>query len=155
MAKRQQRTIGSILEINIDNEYFIYSQILKGSEFAFFDYRCKEPITDFSILQTTSVLFILGVYDYVVTKGEWLKVGKLDIREDLKTLPMNFIQDEFNPQKFELYDPNTGEIRPCKREDCEGLERTAVWAANHVEGRIRDYYNGVPNVWVERFKIKD
>jgi Immunity protein 26 len=154
MAKRQQRTVGSILEINIDKQYYVYGQILKEG-YAFFDYKSKEPLTDFAVLLKAPILFILGVYNYVVTKGEWLKVGKLDIREDLKVRPMNFIQDALNPKNFELYDPNTGEIRPCKREECEGLEPAAVWAANHVESRIRDYYNGVPNVWVERLKIKD
>ena len=38
--KRQKRTIGSILEINIENEYFTYAQILHEG-CVFFDYRSK------------------------------------------------------------------------------------------------------------------
>ncbi|OJV71174.1 MAG: hypothetical protein BGO42_04950 [Flavobacterium sp. 40-81] len=83
-----------------------------------------------------------------MTQGRWLKVGKLNIREEIRKQPMKFIQDALNPENFELYDPNTGEITPTTKKHIKGLERAAVWEAHHVEDRIRDYYNGVPCVWL-------
>ncbi len=45
--KRQRITEGSILEINIENDYYVYAQILvKGLGYAFFDHRSKERVTD-------------------------------------------------------------------------------------------------------------
>ncbi len=152
--KRQQRTIGAIFEINIDNQYHVYGQILEKANYAFFDYKAKYKLSEFSILEKVPVLFILAVYNDVITQGHWLKVGKLSIRDDLKILPMKFIQDALHPAIFELYNPNTGEITPTKKDQIEGLECAAVWDSNHVEDRIRDHYNGVPNVWANQLRIK-
>lgn len=35
MTKRQKITAGAILEINIDNQYYVYAQILEKGGFAF------------------------------------------------------------------------------------------------------------------------
>lgn len=148
--KRQKITIGSIIEISIEGIYFVYAQILPKSLYAFFDYRSIEPIMDFSCLNTAPVLFVIPVYDYVITKGIWLKVGKMPIREDLEKLPKKYyIYDEISG-KYSKYDSYTGEIVPSTKEDVRGLERAAVWAENHVEDRIRDYYNHVPCLWLKK-----
>lgn len=147
--KRQKKTIGAIIEISIEEKYYVYAQILPKSLYAFFDYRCKEPIVDFSCLKNSPVLFIIPVYDYVITKGIWLKVGNMPIREDLERLSISYyIYDEISG-KFSKYDSCTGEIIPSTKEDVRGLERAAVWAENHVEDRIRDYYNHVPCLWLK------
>ena len=152
---RQRIIEGSVLEINIKNQYYVYAQILtKGHGCAFFDYKTKEKLADVSVLKTASVLFIVAVYNDIITQGHWLKVGKLPIRENLSVLPMQFMQDMHNPAKISLYNPNTGEITPTTRDKAIGLERAAVWDAHHVEDRIRDYYLGIPNETVERLKLK-
>ena len=153
MAK-QRISKGSIHEINIDNEYFIYTQVLENASYAFFDFNTKDSLADLKVLNDVSILFIIAVYDSVVKSGHWLKVGKLPIREELKNLPLKFIQDSINPTNFDLYNPNTGEITKATKNECLGLECAAVWAANHVESRIRDHYNGVPNAELESLKIK-
>ena len=35
--------------------------------------------------------------------------------------------------------------RPARPEEAAGLERAAVWSAEHVEDRLRDHFDGVPN----------
>ena len=141
MAKRQRITVGAILEIEIEEKYF-YAQILTEADCAFFDYQSNQKLNDYSILLNTPVLFIVAVYDDVITQGHWLKVGKLDVRENLKIKPMKFIQDALSPQNFELYDPNTGEIKPARKEECKGLERAAVYEAEDIEERLIDHYKG-------------
>ncbi len=154
MAK-QKITEGAILEISIENEYYVYAQILKNRlGYAFFDFKSESKLIDLSVLIKANVIFILMVYDDVVTEGRWLKVGKLTIREDLLIQPMKFIQNEANINDFEFYNPNTGEIIKAERSQCLGLERAAVWEVNHVEDRIRDFYLGISNVWLEQMKIK-
>ncbi|MBW1617528.1 MULTISPECIES: immunity 26/phosphotriesterase HocA family protein [Empedobacter] len=147
--KSQRITKGSILEISIDNRYYIYAQILGKSSYVFFDYKSVDKIVDLNLLKDKKILFIISVFDQIITKGEWPKVGKLDIRKELEVLPMNFIQDALNPTNFELYNPNTGEIVPITKNEIIGLERAAVWDKNHVEDRVRDFYNNVPCVWLE------
>ena len=151
---RQRITEGAILEIKIEGQYYVYAQIVSEADCAFFNYKSTVKLKDFSVLENANVLFIIAVYDDVITQGKWLKVGKSNIREDLKNKPMKFIQDPINQNNFELYNPNTGEISKATKEQCIGLECAAVWEANHVEDRIRDYYLGIPNIWLEQTKIK-
>lgn len=153
MSKRQVRTLGSIVQIDLNDGYYSYAQILKEG-LAFFEFRSKGELKDMNLLVEKPVLFIISVFRDVISKGKWLKVGKLPLKEGLKTLPFQFIQDSIDPKNFELYNPNTGEITPSTREEVKGLECAAVWEAEHVEDRLRDYYNGKPNVWVEQLAIK-
>lgn len=153
MAKRQRIIPGSILEINSNDKYY-YAQILNSKGCAFFDSELDSPLEDYSSLNCKEVLFIVRVYDDVIKKGRWLKVGKMEIRSDLKVEPYKFIQDSLNPDNFELYNPNTGQITPSSRKEVEGLECAAVWEAEHVEDRLRDHFGGKPNVWVEQLAVK-
>jgi Immunity protein 26 len=153
MAK-QKIIVGSILQLKIRNQFYCYTQILGHGGYCFFDYRSIDKLENLDFLLKMPVLFIVGVYKDILTQGRWIKVGKIAIREDLKVQPMQFIQDTLNPDRFEQYNPNTGEITPSTKEECKGLECAAVWEAEHVESRLEDYYNGVPNIWVEQLKIR-
>ena len=146
--KRQQRTPGSIVLIDLGNGYYNYAQILNDG-LAFFDiYTNEAELENLTVLLEKPVLFILEVYRDVISTGRWLKVGKLPIRDDLKVVPLQFIQDKLNPKLFRLYNPNTGEMFPATRDECEGLEVAAVWEAWEVEQRIKDYYEE-GKVWKE------
>lgn len=151
MAK-QRKTPGAILEIKIENQYYCYAQILQVSGTAFLDYHSKEKLKDISILVNCPVLFVVAVYNDIITQGHWLKIGKLEIRDDLKFPPMEFIHDEQKPEKFELYNPSSGAIIPATKEECRGLERCAVWDKHHVEQRLSDYYAGRKNYLTEKYR---
>ena len=152
--KRQRLTVGAIVEINVYDEYYCYAQILGLSNLAFFDYRTKEHLEDLSILSNCKILFMLCVYNDVITQGHWLKVGKLPLREELQILPMQYICHGSSKLQFELYNTNTGEITPSTKEECRGLECCAVWDYGCVEDRLRDHYNGVPCIWLkEEYEI--
>ena len=146
-SKKQRITVGSIVEIPIDNVYYVYAQILKKGCYAFFDYRSENQLQDYSILQEKPVMFIVGVYDYIIKKNIWSIVGKLPIRENLKIQPLMYIYDA-HKDTYSLYNNNTGEIIPCTKDEAYGLERASVWGDKHIEDRIRDYYNNVPCIWL-------
>lgn len=151
--KRQRITIGSILELHIDNEYYVYAQILGNASYVFFDYKTPTPLTDFTPLETAPALFIVAVYNDVITRGEWLKVGKMEVRDEFKILPLAYIKDTIDGS-FRLYNPNTGEMWSATKEECRGLEVAAVWDSHHVEERIRDYYNNKVCDFVKKYTIK-
>jgi len=142
--KRQQRTIGAIIKIDLGKGFYSYGQILK-EDIVFFDIYAQNDLVDLSILLKTPVLFYLGVYNDVITSGRWVKVGKLSIKEEFEIVPLKFIQDSLKPDQFEIYDPNSGEIRKSTKAECKGLECAAVWEAEEVEERLRDHFSGRPN----------
>ena len=147
--KRQKETIGSIVELILENGKYAYAQLLENGT-AFFDYLAPTSLKDFSVLEGRGILFIVAIYKDVITHGHWLKVGKLPIRKELEILPLKFIQDAIHPDQFELYDPNSGKTTSVSKEECRGLERASVWDQHHIEDRIRDYYEGNPCLWLKK-----
>lgn len=152
MLKRQQRTVGAIVRVPIDEEYHTYAQILEEADYAFYDARTNGVLSIAEIV-TRPVLFVVAVYNHAVNKGHWLKVGKAPIQPSLEKPIPKFIQDAWDPTHLQIYE--RGQSRPATRAECEGLERCAVWAAEAVEERLRDHYAGRPNKWVESLRLRN
>lgn len=146
--KRQKATQGSIIQIQARG-YYYYAQILSHGYCVFFDYQSVSPIDNISRLLDCPELFTICVYSDVISSGSWPKIGKLKIREDCQPLRMQYIYHNYEPYAFEIYNPNTGEIRPSTKEECRGLECCAVWDKHHIEDRLSDYYEGKPCLWLE------
>src|SRR5690606_29009893 len=144
---------GAIFKLDLEGGYHTYGRILGKSNYAFYNKRTKDEVKDMREIIDSPILFIVAVYNSAITKGRWEKVGKMPLEDHLKTLPFKFIQDQIEPDKFRLYNPNTGEMTPTTKDQCEGLEAAAVWEAEHVEERIRDYFAGRPNKWVLMLQI--
>ena len=145
---RQKRVVGAVMEINIDDEYYVYAQSYPHTQEVIFDYRSKEPLKDLSVLLSAKQLFRVAVYRRVIGSGYWKKVGKLPLREDLLPVQMKYIYHKFDNIQFELYNPATGKVTPATKDECRGLEEAAVWDYGAIIERIRDYYNDVPCVWL-------
>jgi len=152
--KRQRRIPDSIVKIELEDGYYGYAQILEKS-MVYFEMRTKNELRGklLEALLEVQILFFCSVYNDVITKDRWLKVGKLPIKTEFEVLPMKFIHDDLKLGFFELYDPNTGEITSSIYEKCKDLECAAVWEAEHVEDRLRDHYNGVENKWVKSMSL--
>ena len=56
--KRQQRTIGAIVKVKFDDEYFTYARILPEASFAIYDTRTNQDITDLKEIVKKPILFI-------------------------------------------------------------------------------------------------
>lgn len=153
MSKQKRRT-GDILEIPIAGKGYSYAQVLRTGV-AFFDVLLESKLENLESLSGSGVLFVLEIYDSVITDNEWRVVGNIPVREFLRTAPLQFVQDQMNPESVSLYDPNTGETRTASIDDCKGLERAAVWTAGQVQERILDYHEGKDNKWVEQLKLEN
>ncbi len=147
--KRQQRTVGAIVEINLNNGYKTYARILKN-HFAFYNtYTKNQP--DIEKIISSDVLFISAVYDYTITKGRWLKIGKKKpLEEKLNQTPPFYTQDFINPEQYTIYHKNTK--RSATKEECQGLELFAVWKPEAIEKRLNDHFTGNVNKIVEKIK---
>jgi len=148
---RQQRTVGAVVKVPLEDGWHSYAQVLGEADFAFFDARTRDELSPEEVV-SRPVLFRVAVSNHAVTRGRWLKVGKAPVAPELSKPVKKFMQDLLDPRSYSLY--LGGEIRPATRAECEGLERTAVWEPEHVESRLRDHYAGVPNVWVEQLRLK-
>ena len=77
--KRQQRTVGAFVKIQLDEKYHTYARILGEASFAFYDIRTTEDNKDLKKIASRPILFIVAVYDDAITRGRWIKVGKLPL----------------------------------------------------------------------------
>ena len=138
ISKFKRITIGAILRIDLGDGFYNYARILPNAHYAFYDSLSKNEMSIPDIIKLP-VLFIVSVYNDVITSGRWRIVGQEQLESFLEVLPLQFIQDALNPSSFELMDSNTGKISKANKKDCIGFERAAVWDAIHVEQRIRDH----------------
>lgn len=152
MIKRKPNP-GTLIEIRLSNDWFAYGQVLKNGSIAFFD-TYKEQRSNIEHLAAMDVIFIVTPYNHAYRNENWNSKGKTEIRQELQKVPNTFIQDVADLNKFQIYNPNTDEIRKSSREECLSLERFAVWDANHIEDRLRDHFSGKENVWVKQLSIK-
>lgn len=151
---RQQRTPGAIFRIQLPCNKFSFGRILGKANYAFYDLVSDDGEEDLKKIISSKVLFIISVYNGIITTGRWIKIGKLDLDGKLKVLPNKYIQDIHHPNEYTIYNPNTGEMTKSSRIECVGLEKAAVWGAEDVEQRLCDYFEGRPNRLVEEYLIK-
>jgi len=146
---RIRRRVGDVVSILLDGKHEIaYAAILEQSKFAVFDGR---DVSNAEGALQRPPLFYVSVMNSAVTSGRWPIVAFLPERIAHLQAPPTFMQDPLRPEKFQIYDRGT--MRPATRAECESLERTAVWDAEHVEDRIRDTYAGKESRIVQSMHI--
>ena len=151
MAKKKiPLQVGDIVQINLENGLYCFGRVLNEPLMAFYDLK-SEPLPDVGEIVLSPVLFKILVMNYAVTSGRWIIVGNWPLDSELMIAPKFFNQDAIN-KEFCIYHKDKETL--ATREECEGLERAAVWDPSHVEDRLRDYYAGIPNQWVESLKPK-
>lgn len=150
-SRKIKRVVGDVVRIALKNGKICYAVVLPNALFAFFDYFGSE-VADTQEMVENPVLFKIFVMDYAVTTGRWSIVGHIELSGDLLEPAVFFKQDALNRDKLFLY--VGGEQIPATRAQCEGLERAAVWDPEHVEDRLLDHYNHVPNKWLESLRVK-
>ena len=135
--KRQQRTVGSIVKIPLENGFWTYARVLE-IKMAFYDAKTSQDL-DISEIVEKPILFFATVYDSAITKGFWEKIGKkLPLEAHLLDLPPTYSQDILNPTKFEIHFDNYS--RPATQEECLGLEVDSIWTYEGIEERLNDHY---------------
>ncbi|MFC4809846.1 Imm26 family immunity protein [Paenibacillus sp. GCM10023250] len=78
--------------------------------------------------------FIVGVYRSALKSGDWPVVGNRPFQDEEEAWPPpSCIVDRITGQ-YSIY--HKGEITKSTYSECEGLEITAVWAAEQIIDRI-------------------
>jgi len=78
--------------------------------------------------------FIIGVYNKVLTSGEWPIVGDDPFGENEDPWPPPRCMIDSISGKYSIY--HHGKTTPASAEECQDLEVTAVWDRDHIIDRI-------------------
>lgn len=142
---------GAIVRIPLGENRFGAAQMLDLPEYAFFDTQASGDLTAAEIVQRP-VLFRIWVHRKSYSQGRWQKIGTAPVSEVLDQPVERFNQDPLAPSQIAIHFGR--QVRPGTPEECEALERAAVWEPEHVEDRLRDHYANRPNKWVESLRFR-
>lgn len=144
-----KRLVGDIVKIPLGDGSFAFGQLLPSPLVAFFNMRRNEIPPLYDILKT-DVIFTICVMNYVITDGDWPKIGHSEVSQKLNQKPKFFKKDPLSGRFFITF-TGAEEILATKME-VEGLEYAAVWEPSHVIDRLNDHFAGRPNKWVNSMK---
>lgn len=148
--KKQIRREGDVVAISLGDGTYAFAIVLAEPLMMFFDLRCSSVPPVEGIVNSPEV-FRIWVMNSAITSGCWQVIGNAGLGAELQSSPVFFKED---PVTKALYLYQSGKAWPATPEECEGLERAAVWSANHVEDRLRDHFAGQPNKWVESLRFR-
>jgi hypothetical protein len=120
---------------------------------AVYDARRSDDAVDVEQIVGSPVLFVVAVDRDAYRSGRWQRVGWVPPLAAAVAIPEFFRQDSFDPRQCQVVD-HLGRERAATPEECVGLERDAVWAAEHIEERVRDHYQNGPNAHLEVMKLR-
>lgn len=147
-------TAGSVFKIQIADNRAAYGVMLGTRPyFAFYSDDLAERELAVGKGLRDSPIFVVAVHKSAYSNGRWGSPLCRIVKDFLPPVPLYFRQDVLNPSRCEIVDCE-GNSRPAKPEECVGLERSAVWSAEHIEKRVQDYLSGRPNSFVESMKVK-
>ena len=124
-----RRILGNIGAFQLPNGKYAFGRIFKEASVAFYKYFGE---SENDLPPNEDYAFIVGVYNEDVTKMKYVEKRPYADESEV-TSPPNFIYDTISG-KYKIYE--NGQIRPSTYEECEGLERCAVWHLNHVIDRL-------------------
>lgn len=134
--------------IDLDDGTKTVARVLHPPLCEFYDARLAESEeVEVAGLLGNEILFRLSVMNSAFRR--WRQVAHLPLSaEEQSKRHVFFKQDPING-RFTLYWEADGRAHtePATFDDCVGLERAAVWDAEHVEDRLRDHFAGVANKW--------
>ena len=152
MPKRIKRAAGNVLAIPLADGEHGYGFELPHGIVAVVDFKGKSDLSAEEVLQL-SPLFKVYVMDSAIKSGRWPVIGHVTL-PDASLRPMKFFrQDQLHPERVSIALSDGTEI-PSDMKGVEGLEKSAVWSAVHVENRIIDHFAGRPNISVKSLELR-
>ncbi|HEX8860796.1 MAG TPA: DUF4259 domain-containing protein [Actinomycetes bacterium] len=153
-ANRQRFEPGAVLRVGLDDGTHTYARMLSHRPYlAVYDARRSDDDVDVEQIVRSPVLFVVAVAAAAYRSGRWQRVGWVPLLAAAVVIPEFFLQDIFDSQQCQVVD-HLGRERAATPEECVGLERSAVWAAEHIEERVRDHYQNRPNAHLEVMKLR-
>ncbi len=150
--KKQRFKEGALLQIDLKNGQYAFGRVINKEETLFYDFFTNN-ISSLGLdkIYSAKELFRVPVMKYAITSGQWVVIDNKPIKADL-AIPNKYFMQDVITKEFSIY--HQGNILPATYEEIKDLESAAVWEPEHVEDRLRDYFSGTPNVWVEDLKPK-
>ncbi|MGI5241940.1 immunity 26/phosphotriesterase HocA family protein [Dactylosporangium sp. CA-139066] len=141
---------GTFVRIPLSDGSFGYGRVLEHPYMAFYDLRTAEPSSDLDAVEARPILFRQAVR----RRGDaWPVIGRRDLTGAAAEPVVQFTQDRADWRKCTIFD-TAGLERAATPQECVGLERAAVWDMPHIEERLLDTFEGRPNGYEVRARVR-
>ena len=144
-------TIGTFLQIPLDDGSFGYGRALLEPYMAFYDYRTTEPICILDVIEAQPVVFTTAVR--VFGKKRWPDLGLRPLAGEVAKPVVRYWQDIADYRNCRIFD-TAGMKKNVTPEECVGIERASVWDDYHIEKRLLDHFMGRPNAQEIRSRVR-
>ncbi len=142
---------GRFMRIALPDGTYGYGRLREDRAISFYNFRTEEPISDLDDIVAKLILFTVSVHKSVISK--WEIIGDRPLEAHMKKPVVWFWQDIGDFRNCKIID-SEGNTKPATPEECEGLERWAVWEGNGIEERLFNTFMGRPNPHVEHMKVR-
>lgn len=142
---------GRFVRLVLPDGSYGYGRLREDRTVSIYDFRTEEPVSNLNEIAAKPILFTISVHKSVISK--WEVIGKRPLETNMKKPAVWFWQDIGDIRNCRIID-SEGNTKPATPEECEGLERWAVWEGNGVEERLLDTFMGRPNPHVEHMKVR-
>ncbi|MGW2564181.1 Imm26 family immunity protein [Streptomyces sp. NPDC001514] len=157
---RANRAPGRVVRIDLGDGRCAFGRQLTDVCVEFYDLvgRPGAPV-DLIEIVAAPVAFKVWVMDAAFRRrGGWELLDVVSLTHEEQTEVHLYSKQDPLSGRITVYrvDPVTGadSETPATLEECQKLERAAVWAPDHIEDRLRDHFDGRPNKWVESLRLK-
>ena len=132
MKKRRCKiNVGDVVQIKLPTGNFAYGRVFKDASIGIYKHQSELPDQP---PREDDYAFIVGFYKDALTSGIWPVIEHRPFAsDDTSWPPSNYIYDRINGQISIYY---RGTMRPSTEAECRGMEKAAVWEANHIIDRI-------------------
>lgn len=135
-AKKIKFKLGDVFEIPLPNGKFAYGRVYDDAGVGIYK-RISKTLSNPPI-GSREFMFNVGMYEDILTSGEWKIVGNDPFSEgESEFPPPGYVKDIINGE-YSIY--HKGEFKRATKEECIGLEETAVWDSHHIVERIMNLH---------------
>ncbi|WP_318837553.1 Imm26 family immunity protein [Psychrobacillus glaciei] len=131
--KRRRIKFGDVYAIPLPNGKYAYGRVFADAGFGVYEH-IGESMADTPISEDYQ--FNVGVYQHALSSGKWTFIENRPFKKEEEAFPPPTCIIDSISGEYSIY--HKGEIRSATKSECEGLEITAVWDANHITDRIMD-----------------
>ena len=149
--RRVSRKVGDIVAIPLGEGRVGFGWVLEEPLVAFFASSSdEEQLPSVQDILRMPIAFRIWAMNHALTSGDWSVIGHSPISEEMAVRPWFFRQDSLTGKVTRTQTGN--EDVPVGTDELDALECAAVWDPAHVIDRLRDFFAGRPNKWVDSMK---
>jgi hypothetical protein len=138
-SKVKKPKLGDVVEIPLPNGKYAYGRVYKDASIAIYKKLSEEPHQP--PIGSRDFLFHVGLYDDILTSGDWAVVGHDKFNSTESSWPPPYFIKDIISGGYEIY--HKGDIRKASKDECKNLEEAAVWDKQHIIERIiREFQKG-------------